>query len=125
MEEFIQSIELDNNLTLKIYDASKKIAGDRWQVTLLARMAIAVEGAFSQSNDAGPAAADIKAVLGDTVTYEIQKQRNFIGETEKPVVFKQLLDTFVTLSTPYLAHPEFPGRYILRQYYAKKKQIPC
>ncbi len=123
-EQLIKSIPLDNGQVLNIYDASKKIAGDRWQVNLVARMVISVNEILLENNATNPPITEIKQALGDTVEYENKKQRNFIDEKEKPTVFTDLLDTFIKYSVPYLSHPDFPKRFIIKKYHEHKKYIP-
>jgi hypothetical protein len=122
-ELLIKTIPLSDTLTLNLFDASKKIAGDRWQVTLIARLPMAIEDFFSDKNPVGPSAADIKAALGDAVSWEIIKQRNFIDAREKDAVLRQLQDVFEKLSAPYLSHPEFARKFILKQFHAHKKRL--
>lgn len=123
-EQLIKSIALDNGQDLNIYDASKNIVGDRWQVNLVARMLISVYDINSETNAALPPIDEIKQALGDTVEYETNKQRNFIDDKEKQTVFNELLDTFVKYSVPYLSHPNFPKRFIIKKYHEYKKRIP-
>jgi len=120
-ETLIQKISLDNGQTVGLFDASRKIAGDRWQVTLLARMEIPVDGVYSDTADM-PLAAEIKKALGETVIFEVKKQRNFIDEGEKQKVLDNMVDTFKEISLPYLSHPEFPKRHIARQFADFKKR---
>ena len=127
MEHLIKSIELENRHRIDIFDASKGIAGDCWQVTVIARMIISIDDLFSEDDNFSnnkisvPSADEIKAVLGDTVTFEVKKQRNFIDDKEKAAVFDQLLETFIKFSAPYLSHPAFALKFVLKQYHAKKR----
>ena len=120
----IKSIPVSDTLTLHLYDASRKIAGDRWQVNLTARMPLPVDAVFSDADTADPTAADLKAALGDPVIWEIQKQRNFIDDGQKEAVLKELLTVFETHSRPYLSHPAFARKFILKQYQAYAKRFP-
>jgi wyosine [tRNA(Phe)-imidazoG37] synthetase (radical SAM superfamily) len=122
-EQLINSIPLDNSQILNIYDASKKIAGDRWQVNLVARMLISVYEINSENNAENPPIAEIKKALGDTVEYEVKKQRNFIDDKEKNTVLTDLLNTFIKYSIPYLSHPEFAKRFIIKKYHEHKSRI--
>jgi hypothetical protein len=124
MEQLIKTIPLENGQVLNIYDASKSIVGDRWQVNLLARMLIPLNEINLENNPALPPINEIKQALGDTVEYEIKKQRNFIDNKEKQTVFTDLLDTFIKYSAPYLSHPEFPIRVTAKKYFEYKKQMP-
>lgn len=82
-ENLIKTIPLSDTLTLNLFDASKKIAGDRWQVTLMARMTMRVDNFFSDKNPGDPPTDNIKGALGDAVSWEIIKQRNFIDAKKK------------------------------------------
>ncbi len=123
-EQLIKSIPLNNGQVLNIYDASKNIAADRWQVNLVARMIISVYEINSENNAEYPPIDEIKQALGDTVEYEVKKQRNFIDDKEKKAVLTDLLDTFIKYSVPYLSHPDFAERFILKQYHKYKMRIP-
>jgi hypothetical protein len=123
-EHLIKTIPVSDTLSLNIFDTSKKIAGDRWQVTMTARMTMTVDNFFSDKNPGDPPAADIKAALGNSVTWEIIKQRNFIDAKEKDPVFQKILGVFETLSVPYLSHPEFARKFILKQFFAHRKRLP-
>ncbi len=124
MEQLIKSIPLDNGQVVNIYDASKKITDDRWQVNLAARMVIAVNEITLKNDPALPLLAEIKQTLGDTVEYKIKKERNFIDDREKQTVLTDLLDTFIKYSAPYLSNPEFAKRFIIKKYHEKQKHIP-
>jgi wyosine [tRNA(Phe)-imidazoG37] synthetase (radical SAM superfamily) len=122
-EQLIKSIPLDNGQVLNIYDASKNIAGDRWQVNLVARIVISVNEISLENNAANATLSEIEQALGDTVEYEIKKQRNFIDDKEKQTVLTDLLDTFIKYSAPYLSHPDFPKRFIIKKYHERKNSI--
>ncbi len=124
MEQLIKSIPLDNGQILNIYDASKNIAGDRWQVNLVARMEIAVNEITLKNDTTLPSFDEIQQILGDTVQYEIKKQRNFIDDKKKKTILNDLLDTFIKYSFPYLTNPKFAKRFILKQYHEKKNRMP-
>ena len=123
METLVKTIVLENQQRLDIYDASVKIAGDRWQVTLVGRMEITIKDLFPEDSASEPPAADIQLVLGDTVSYEIKKQRNFIGQAEKPVVFSNLLEALTQFAVPYLSRPAFPKRFVLKKYRECKSRL--
>lgn len=124
MEQLIKSIPLETGQTVNIYDASKNIAGDRWQINIVARMAISVGEICTQSSDALPPVSEVRQALGETVEFEIKKQRNFIDAAEKKQIINDIINTFITESVPYLSHPDFPRRLILKQYQKHKTRIP-
>ncbi len=87
-------------------------------------MLISVHEINPENIAALPPADEIKQALGDTVEYEVKKQRNFIDDKEKKTVLTDLLDTFTKYSLPYLSHPDFSKRFILKQYHEKKNRMP-
>lgn len=107
-----KTFNLSNGLILEIKDESKKIAKDRWVVRLRALIDIPLKYIDRD---------DIKAELGENVIYEKRRERNFIAETEKDAVFNELTQSFVNMSLKYLAHPDFPKKFILKKYNEHKK----
>jgi len=116
VETLIETLELENNLTLKIFDGSKQIAGDRWMIALIARLAVPVDPLAAQIHEIEW--DRIKAALGAEVVFEQKRERNFIGAEAKEAVFESLCANFKATQVPYLAHPEFAKRFILSRYSA-------
>ena len=122
-EKPIDKITLDNGLTLELYDRSRPVAGDRWQVSFVARLDLELKREFFE----GPHKPDvsfeeIREVVGDKTHYHHEKTRNFIAKTEKEEVFKGLKERFLDANLVYLASPDFPRKLILRQYEKRLKQ---
>ena len=59
---------------------------------------------------------DIIAVLGDAATYEYRIERNFIMAKAKDEVFEALVKTFLDNLGQYVAKPNFPGKFVLKEY---------
>ena len=108
------TIELGNGLILEILDSSKQIAGDRWFVSIVARVETDVrpelfEGeAISESQIKG-----IQALAGEKVSYQYKIQRNFVDETEKESVLNALKEQFLDTNLKYLSSPDFPKKLML------------
>jgi hypothetical protein len=116
-EQPIEKIKLDNGLTLELYDRSRRVAGDRWQVSFVARLEVGLKREYSK----GPLTPDvpfedIRKAVGDKAHYHHEKTRNFIAETEKDEVFRGLKERFLDANLVYLSSPDFPLKLILRQY---------
>jgi hypothetical protein len=83
-EKLIDSIKLENDLILELYDSSRRVAGDRWLVSLVARLEVRVKPEYFQEEDAPHLPFEaIRAAVGEKATYRHEKTRNFIVETEK------------------------------------------
>jgi len=124
--KLVQTIGLKNNLKLKIYDRSKKMAGDRWLVSMIAQVDIPVssipETLHDLQNDPDNNKDEIMKLLGNTVTFEQKRERFFIDESKKESVFNEVCDHFVKSTINYLSHPDFPKKYVIIKYREKKKK---
>lgn len=110
-------MKLENGLTLEIYDRSKPVAGDRWQVSFVARIEVAVKPEYFEGEDAPDVPFEaIRAAVGEKATYHYEKTRNFIAKTEKDEVLKGMKETFFDTNLGYLSSPDFPHKLILRKY---------
>jgi len=123
-EKLIKAIMLDNGLELKLYDASRKVAGDRWRVGVVARIDIPVGDAQFSAND--KSLVDLKSFkesFGEKARFEQKRERNFIDAKHKDDVLQSLIDSFLRSALVYLSHPDFPKKYVHRQYkeYLKRK----
>jgi hypothetical protein len=121
-ENLIKIIDLENNLKLEIYDISKKMAGDRWLVSILARIKIPVNpesGLFSGSEWSKE---EIIKLLGNEAVFEQKRERYFIDEKNKQFVFNELCDSFVNNTISYLSHPDFPKKFAVMKLKEKIKK---
>ncbi len=122
-EKQIRTVELENHLRLNFYDHSKKIAGDRWFVSVTAKVDIQVADALSAPDDLPNVSADeIREKIGETVAFEKKLERNFVSEGEKDEVFENLLTSFLSNTRSYLSLPEFSRRFVLRAYQTSLNQ---
>lgn len=121
--KLIRTVGLENHLRLEFYDHSRKIAADRWFVRVTAKVEIQVDDALAASDDLPDVSADeIKEKIGETVVFENKLERNFIEDQEKDAVVENLTDSFVFNARSYLALPEFPRRFVLRQYQTLRRE---
>jgi hypothetical protein len=122
-EELINTLDLENGLQLNLYDGSRKLAGDRWLVSLIIRMDVSVTEALKKNGRESTESIDeIKGMLGDSVMFEKKREKIFIDKTEKETVFKELCDMFLNSSLNYLSKEIFPKQYILKTYKEEVKK---
>lgn len=120
-EATIKKISLKNGLDLEFIDISRKIAGDRYQVTLLTRVEVPVEeGWFSENNQEIPDIDEIRKKIGNRVIFEQKRERNFIDEQEKEAVIKNIIEVAEDYGIRYIGHTDFPKKLILKRYSEKK-----
>ena len=116
-EKLFKIMELENGLVLRLYDASKKVAGDRWQVSFLAKIEISIDYFLSDKTfSPNITMTQIKEVLGNIIIFEQKRERNFIDEKEKDEVFKALCVSFLSSSLSYLSDYDFPKKLIMKKY---------
>jgi hypothetical protein len=117
----IRKIELENGQILVISDLSRKISADAYVVTVKAAMEIKVEpDLFDNESLPGLTIEEIRDTLGEKVVYEYRLERNFIMDHEKNKVLESLVDTFMKNMGPYISHPRFAPKLVLKQYRDRK-----
>jgi hypothetical protein len=116
-ENLIKAIVLDNGLELKLFDTSRTVAGDRWRVSLLARIDMPIDDVLVSLIDHHP--DDIQAfkdTCGGTVRFEQTRERHFIDGIHKERVFQGMMELYLKGSLAYLSHPIFNHKYVICQY---------
>ena len=122
----IKQETLDNGVMLRLYDTSRKIVGDRWLVALEVNAIVPVKDHLFSLETVNPEDLNsIKKALGDEVVFEQKRERYFIDERHKDSVFNQMLESFRFSIRDYLAHPQFPSRFVKKsiQDYLEKKRL--
>ncbi len=115
--QLIKTIDLENGMQLNIFDGSRKLAGDRWLVTMIARIEIPVSEVLIQDGQQSKESVDeIIKVLGEKVLFEQKRERIFVIETEKETIFEEVYDMFLNSTLTYLSKKKFPQRYVLKKY---------
>jgi hypothetical protein len=114
--KLLKIIDLENGLKLKLYDCSRKAAGDRWLVSLDACIDIPVDVAMDSAAEPALRSEQVKAALGESVRFRQSLQRNFIAETERQEVLQDLMVSFLSSTVKYLSRAEFPGKHLLKVY---------
>jgi len=122
-EKLIKTIDLENGLQLKLYDASRKLAGDRWLVSLIARMEIPTSDSLLKEDVSSSLNIDeVRKVLGEKLLFEQKREKIFIDEKEKDEVMKEIQDSFLSSSLFYFSHSDFPQKYVLKKFNEKIKR---
>lgn len=123
MEETpIREIPLDNNLHVHLYDGSRRFAGDRWLVRLVARIQMPIDTVWTPQPDDPVSKTALKEALGETAVFETVKTRHFIDEREKEEILLAMQEDLLRHSLSYLGHPDFARRFLLKQYKEKLKK---
>ena len=122
-EKLIKTIDLENGLELKLYDASRKLAGDRWLVSLIARIEIPTNKLLLKEDGSPLLNIDeVRKALGEKLLFEQKREKIFIDEKEKDEVLKEIQDFFLSCSLSYFSHSDFPKKYVLKKFNEKIKR---
>jgi hypothetical protein len=116
-ERLIEKITLPNGLSLEIWDTSRRMAGDRWLVSLLAKVEIAVlPEYFSTLDDGEQAYQDLVAAHGNSLVFTQEKVGLFVDEKETKDVLTRLCQRIKDNLVAYLGNPKFASLYVLKKY---------
>jgi len=106
---------LRNGLTLELYDRSRPMAGDRWQVLLEVRLAIPVTPA-TLPPDLADRGQEVMAALGPEIFFTQEDVRHFIDAREVPELLQEMQARLLEGLQGYLGRPDFPGRYLRQKF---------
>lgn len=117
-KELIEEVALDNGLTLRLFDRSRRVAGDRWYVGLLAEIEVPVDRKELLKCHTGPE-KDIDEFISETkgvVIFQMKRERNFIDEKEREEVLKGLLQALKASCLGYMGHGSFGPGFVRRRF---------
>ena len=116
-EKLIEKITLPNGLILEIWDKSHLMAGDRWLVSLLAKVEVTVlPEYFSTLDDGKQAYQDLVAAHGNSLVFTQEKVGLFVDEKETEDVLTRLCKRIKDNLIAYLGNPKFASLYVLKKY---------
>lgn len=119
----LDSMELENGLTLSFYDLSRPIPGDRLQVRVLAEIHIPVDEALvHQLGDETLTVENMVKALGNPLLYSVMKVKHYVEVEDAVDVIQHLKQELLGASRAYFAHPEFAKKFALRKVEEWKKQ---
>ncbi|MBU3947394.1 MAG: hypothetical protein KJ826_04140 [Proteobacteria bacterium] len=115
----LRKIDLKSGLELKIYDVSRKLAGDRWYVGFIVRVEIPIIFLADCADLSELDIEKMKDVLGETVLFEQKRDRHYIDENKKDAMLNGLIDDFLASTLPYFSEKDFAKKYALKAYKIK------
>jgi hypothetical protein len=116
-ERLLEKIALPNGLILEIWDTSHLMAGDRWLVSLLAKVEVTVlPEYFSTLDDGEQAYQDLVAAHGNSLVFTQEKVSLFVDEGETKEVLTRLRRSIKDNLAAYLGNPKFASSYVLKKY---------
>ena len=114
-ERLLLRQSLPNGLVMELYDHSRPMAGDRWQVTLELRLPIPVSPA-NMPPELADRGQEVIAALGPEILFTHEEVRYFINAREVPAYLEEMQTRLLEGLKGYLGHPEFVERYIRNKF---------
>ncbi len=114
-EKLLSRTDLDNNLTLELWDHSRPVAGDRWLVKVELRVVIPVTAGCIPKDLVGRE-AEIREALGPEVVFSQMQERNFIVDREVTAIRSDMSASLAALGRRYCSHRDFPGKFIAKRF---------
>jgi len=122
-QTLIKTIELGNGLKLEFYDISRKLAGDRWYVGVIARIDIPmIDSLPTHQHLSHYSVEELRTALGESVRFQQILERHYIDEREKDDLLNSLMNSFIKRTLKYLSLHDFPGKYVLKEFQAYRKR---
>ena len=116
-KRLIETITLPNGLILELWGKSSPMAGDRWLISLLAKMEVPVLPEYFSTLDKGEQAyRDLLAAYGDPVIFTQEKNRHFVDEKDTNDVLAGICQRFKDNLLSYLGNPRFASLYVMKKY---------
>jgi hypothetical protein len=120
-EKLLSRHSLKNGLALEFWDLSKPMVGDRWQVVVEARVAVAVT-ADTLPADLRAQEGQISAALGAEVVFTKQEVRTFVAADEMADILKLIQEQLLVSLRAYLGHPDFAARFIRKKFTDQQRE---
>jgi hypothetical protein len=122
-QSLMKRMELSNGLKLDFHDISRKLAGDRWYVGMVAGIDIPLtDWLLTNQILSNYSVEEVRNALGETVRFQEKRERHYIDEREKDPLLQIMMDSFIKSTLNYYSHSDFPVKYVLKEFKAHLKQ---
>lgn len=123
----LENLELANNLSVSLYDLSRKVAGDRWLIRI---KCIAVAGLpekffkkkLEAESDPG-LVDDIKEKFDGSLSFEMSRELNFVDENDKEGATVFLMDSLKKNIMDYMGRESFVDKLLAKKYEEFRQEI--
>jgi len=122
--KLLKDEQLANGVVVRFYDESRRVAGDRWQVTVRCDAVVSVPETFWSLVSGEPELIEeIRTVLGTEIVLTNVNERNFISAEVKETLVAEMVGQARKNIFGYLADPVFPERYFRRCFKEAREEI--
>ncbi len=124
-EIIVEKIDLGNGLELCLLDHSRILAGDRWLVSIEARIDVPLNEVYLDGvKDAEHILSILKKEYGEKVDYSYIQEKHFVDQKEKDSIFQQFIKNIKDNLLNYLSHPKLAQKILLARYRELKRKAP-
>lgn len=124
-EKLVDTIILDNGIKVEVWDLSRVLAGDRWLVSLEARVDIPLDPEMLPPTPERQKFLQVlHSVFGNKIPYRYKQERHFVDQKEKEGLFHEFIDLLRKNVIPYLSHKEFAKRLVLSKIRELRSKDP-
>lgn len=124
-KRLIERIKLNNSLYLELWDGSRVLAGDRWLVSVEAKVEVPIDSKYLEGiSEADKIISILKKQYGDKVEYSYTQEKHFVDKREKDDVFNEFITNVKKNIIHYLSHPNFAAKILIARYRDLKRKAP-
>jgi len=126
MEAEVKHLEDEqlSNGVVRFHDESRRVAGDRWQVTVRHDVVVSVPETFWSLVSGEPELIEeIRAALGAEIVLTNVNERNFISAEGKEALVAEIVSRTRKIIFGYLSDPELSECYFKRRFEEARKEI--
>jgi hypothetical protein len=114
----IEERALPNGLQLQVWDDSRRIAAERFQVVVRFTVSVRLDdGRLDEAlRLAGRDIQVIRRVLGDRVAFEQRLVRNFVDQRDKEETLQEIRESYIASALGYLGAEDFGPKLVLQRF---------
>ena len=124
-EKFIKRQQLDNGMEIILYDRSRPMAGDRWQVEVQCEAYIPIEESYwkTAAQEDQQILAGIRIRLGERLVQTFSKKHIFVAEQDRERLLQEMVQQIYSGLMEYLKRPDFPLRLFKKKYFEARQNL--
>jgi hypothetical protein len=124
-ERIILQQQLGNGMELVLYERSRLMARELWQVELFCEAYLPIDDSYwgTVAEDEPRLLHAVREILGEKLVYVVTRKRNFIDAREREAIIREMAQQLQESIGAYLKRPSFPLRLFSRQYQDARRKV--
>ncbi|MHC1698115.1 MAG: hypothetical protein AB9919_08710 [Geobacteraceae bacterium] len=112
MKKYVRKIDLNNSLTVQVYDTTRRYYEDYHLVRLEIECEVAVKEEFFTEPESF---ARARMLLGESVCYHRTVEKMGVPFAEIDAAREGIISCFISTALPYLASESFPRKFVVSE----------